>query len=82
MDPLQRVLRENSESTVALLKLHAKRTLRVDRSEFISPAKVEGTDSAPVCAYRVHPGMPEEVLSRLTFRRFFRPRLSIFQAEA
>ncbi len=57
MDGFQRVLRENSEFTVALLKSLGKKTVRVDRSEFSSPAHVKDGSEAAVCAYPSHPGL-------------------------
>lgn len=64
IDRFQRVLRENPEFSVSLLKLLAKRMVRVDRSEFTSLAKVEKSNSTDVCAYPSYPGMPEAVLQR------------------
>lgn len=64
MDGFQRVLRENSEFTVALLKSLGKKTVRVDRSEFSSPAHLKDNGAAAVCAYPSHPGVDEDLQSR------------------
>lgn len=63
-DRFQRVLREDPEFSVSLLKLLGKRMVEVDRGDFVSAAKVTGPDSSAVCAFPSYPGMPEEVLSR------------------
>ncbi|MBI5250684.1 MAG: sigma 54-interacting transcriptional regulator [Desulfomonile tiedjei] len=64
MDGFQRVLRENSEFTVALLKSLGKKTVRVDRSEFSSPAHAKDSGAAAVCAYPSHPGLDSDLQSR------------------
>ncbi|MDQ7784100.1 MAG: sigma 54-interacting transcriptional regulator [Desulfomonilaceae bacterium] len=65
LDDFQRILRENPELTVALLKCLGKKLIGRDRKEFSRPAHLEGADSIAVCSYPSHPGLPEEV-----FRRF------------
>lgn len=64
VDTFQRLLRENSEFTVALLKSLGSKTVRVNRSEFSSPAHLKDRASAPVCAYPSHPGLPSDLQSR------------------
>ena len=64
MDSFQRVLRENPEFTVALLKSVGKKMVRVDRSDFTSPSRVEGGESTAVCNYPAHPGLTESVQDR------------------
>lgn len=64
VDGFQRLLRENSEFTVALLKSLGKTIVRVDRGEFTSHAQVQGNGAAAVCAYPSHPGMPTELQLR------------------
>jgi len=64
IDRFQRVLRENPEFSVSLLKLLAKRMVRVDQSGFGLSTMAGKSDSPDVCAYPAYPGMPEEVLSR------------------
>jgi len=60
----QRILRENSEFTVALLKSLGEKIVRVGRQEFASHLQVQGNDvSAGVCAYPSHPGLPADIQS-------------------
>jgi CRP-like cAMP-binding protein/polyferredoxin len=63
-DRFQRVLRENPEFTVALLKALGEKTVRVDRAEFSSPAEGKEGAAAAVCAYPSHPGLPSDVQDR------------------
>ena len=51
MDGFQRVLRENPEFTVALLKSLGKKTVRVERSDFSSPTHSRDRGAASACAY-------------------------------
>ncbi len=60
----QRVLRENSEFAVSLLKSLGKKVVHVDRKEFASSAKAENAIAAAVCAYPTHPGLPDAVQDR------------------
>lgn len=64
VDSFQRLLRENSEFTVALLKALGKKFVRVDRGEFTSNSHAPGGGAAVVCAYPSHPGMSEELQVR------------------
>jgi polyferredoxin len=64
VDTFQRLLRENSEFTVALLKSLGRKTVRVNRGEFSSPAHAKDSASAPVCAYPSHPGLPADLQLR------------------
>ncbi len=63
VNTFQRLLRENPEFTVALLKSLGKKTIRVDRLEF-SSAEITETGPASVCAYPSHPGIPHDVQLR------------------
>ncbi|MFH0957210.1 MAG: sigma 54-interacting transcriptional regulator [Pseudomonadota bacterium] len=63
IEAFQRVLRENPEFTISLLKSLGKKIVSVDRSDFASPSKTDGSDSSAVCNYPLHPGLPEEVQS-------------------
>ncbi len=65
-DGFQRILRENSEFTVSLLKSLGRRVLRVDKNQFAAATKDEGAESAAVCAYPAHPGLPGELESRFS----------------
>ncbi|MEW6348720.1 MAG: sigma 54-interacting transcriptional regulator [Thermodesulfobacteriota bacterium] len=65
-DSFQRILRENSEFTVSLLKSLGSRVLRVDRHQFATSTKEDGAESAAVCAYPAHPGLPRELESRFS----------------
>ena len=67
MDGFQRVLRENSEFTVSLLKSLGKKTVRVDRSDFGSTTHLKDSGAASACAYPSHPGMDEELQLRFQF---------------
>ena len=64
MDGFQRVLRENPEFTVALLKSLGKKTVRVDRAEFSSPAELKEGGGAAVCLYPSHPGLHDDLQAR------------------
>ena len=59
----QRVLRENPEFTVSLLKSLGKKIVNVGRSDFACPSKNDGSDSLAVCNYPAHPGLPDDVQS-------------------
>ncbi len=50
IDSFQRILRENSEFTVALLKSLGKKMVRVGRSDFVAPTKT-GEDESKPCAH-------------------------------
>lgn len=67
MHGFQRVLRENPEFTVALLKSLGKRTVRVDRGEFDSTAEAKESGTAAVCSYPSHPGLDEDLQLRFQF---------------
>ncbi len=64
LDDFQRILRENPELTVALLKSLGKKTVGEDRKEFGFPTDYKGDESTAVCAYPSHPGLPPEVQRR------------------
>ncbi len=61
IEVFQRVLRENPEFTVSLLKSLGKKMVSVNRSDFASPPRGDGVDSTAVCNYPAHPGLPEDV---------------------
>ncbi|MFA6222273.1 MAG: sigma 54-interacting transcriptional regulator [Desulfomonilaceae bacterium] len=61
IDSFQRILRENPEFTVALLKSLGKKMVRVGRSDFVTPAKTGEDESKALCAYPAHPGLSETV---------------------
>ncbi|MDD3471889.1 MAG: sigma 54-interacting transcriptional regulator [Syntrophaceae bacterium] len=63
-DRFQRILREIPEFTVELLKSLGKKTVKVDRDDFASPAKTLDPNVPATCAYPTHPGLPQEVQSR------------------
>lgn len=63
IEVFQRLLRENPEFTVSLLKSLGKKIVSVDRSDFASPSRTDTSDALPVCNYPAHPGLPEEVQS-------------------
>ncbi len=64
MDGFQRLLRENSEFTVALLKAVGEKIVRGDQGEFTSHAHLQRSGSTAVCAYPSHPGMPTDLQMR------------------
>jgi CRP-like cAMP-binding protein len=68
VDRFQRILRENPEFTVSLLKAVGKKVVDGDRSELTALVHVESTDSSAVCAYPSHPGLPGPVQSQFQER--------------
>jgi polyferredoxin/CRP-like cAMP-binding protein len=64
VNSFQRVLRENPEFAVSLLKSLGKKFVHVERNEFASSIKLDGPGAAAVCAYPTHPGLPEVVQAR------------------
>jgi CRP-like cAMP-binding protein len=64
MDAFQRVLRENSDFAVALLKSLGKKTVRVDRTEFGASSRGKEGGPAGVCFYPPHPGLDTDLQKR------------------